>query len=111
MERVQQVPLLQSTVGRAENRAGSNWWIVSGDPTDSGYPIMANDPHLGLTMPALMISENIVIRAENRGAGGTSAAGAPATPLGWSLHRCSGAPNHQLAATNALRAQKTNPTR
>src|SRR5690625_3309384 len=66
MERVQQVPLLQNTMGRAENRAGSNWWLVSGDHTDSGYPFMANDPHLGLTMPALMINENIVIRDENR---------------------------------------------
>ena len=25
---------------------GSNAWIISGNLTESGYPILANDPHL-----------------------------------------------------------------
>lgn len=32
---------------------GSNNWAVSGDKTASGYPILANDPHLGLTLPSI----------------------------------------------------------
>src|SRR5690625_2341666 len=100
MERVQQVPLLQSTVGRAENRAGSNWWIVSGDHTDSGYPIMANDPHLGLTMPALMINENIVIRDENRVVSGITPPGVPLTLLGCNLNICWGLTNHEIDVTD-----------
>jgi len=32
---------------------GSNNWIVNGDLTESGYPMMANDPHRTITMPSL----------------------------------------------------------
>lgn len=100
MERVQQVPLLQNTMGRAENRAGSNWWLVSGDHTDSGYPFMANDPHLGLTMPALMINENIVIRDENRAVSGITPPGVPLTLLGCNLNICWGLTNHEIDVTD-----------
>ncbi len=30
---------------------GSNSWVVSGEKSRSGKPILANDPHLGLTLP------------------------------------------------------------
>src|SRR3546814_10557427 len=32
---------------------GSNNWAISGSKTASGYPILANDPHLNLTLPSL----------------------------------------------------------
>ena len=32
---------------------GSNNWAVSGSKTASGYPILANDPHLNLTFPSI----------------------------------------------------------
>ncbi len=32
---------------------GSNNWVVSGQHTASGKPILANDPHLGLTAPSV----------------------------------------------------------
>lgn len=32
---------------------GSNSWIVSGNHTGSGKPLLANDPHLGLNAPSL----------------------------------------------------------
>lgn len=32
---------------------GSNNWVLSGARTESGKPLLANDPHLGLTAPAL----------------------------------------------------------
>ena len=32
---------------------GSNNWAVSGSKTASGSPILANDPHLGLTLPSI----------------------------------------------------------
>lgn len=34
-------------------RAGSNWWIVAGKNTVSGFPLMANDPHLSLSNPSV----------------------------------------------------------
>jgi len=33
--------------------AGSNNWVVSGSKTNTGKPLLANDPHLGLAAPAL----------------------------------------------------------
>ena len=32
---------------------GSNSWVVSGDLTESGAPLLANDPHLGAAMPSV----------------------------------------------------------
>ncbi len=32
---------------------GSNNWVVSGDLTASGKPLLANDPHLGIQMPSI----------------------------------------------------------
>jgi penicillin amidase len=32
---------------------GSNNWAIGGKKTSSGYPILANDPHLSLTLPAI----------------------------------------------------------
>jgi penicillin amidase len=32
-------------------QVGSNAWAVSGSKTESGYPILAGDPHMGLSIP------------------------------------------------------------
>lgn len=32
---------------------GSNNWVVAGDLTDTGMPILANDPHLSIQMPSI----------------------------------------------------------
>ncbi len=32
---------------------GSNNWVVSGEHTESGLPLLANDPHLGIQMPSI----------------------------------------------------------
>lgn len=43
------VPVL---VGDGEG-IGSNSWVVSGDLTDTGSPLLANDPHLSLGVPSI----------------------------------------------------------
>lgn len=43
-----------------ENRGGSNWWMVHGSKTASGKAILANDPHLGLDLPAVMHEAHII---------------------------------------------------
>lgn len=35
------------------NAEGSNNWVISGNKTQSGYPIMSNDPHRAITVPSL----------------------------------------------------------
>src|SRR5699024_12014655 len=32
---------------------GSNNWVVDGDKTASGKPLLADDPHLGLSTPSI----------------------------------------------------------
>ncbi|AZU05072.1 penicillin amidase [Glycocaulis alkaliphilus] len=36
-----------------DNEPGSNAWVVSGDRTETGAPLLANDPHLGLSAPSI----------------------------------------------------------
>ncbi len=43
------IPVL---VGRGD-AAGSNSWVVSGEHTASGEPLLANDPHLSLSAPGI----------------------------------------------------------
>jgi len=40
-------------LGPAGGEIGSNSWVVSGAHTDTGQPILANDPHLGPVMPSV----------------------------------------------------------
>ncbi|MDA2810666.1 penicillin acylase family protein [Nocardiopsis sp. RSe5-2] len=42
-----------SLLGPAGPGLGSNSWVVSGDHTASGLPVLANDPHLGPQMPSV----------------------------------------------------------
>lgn len=40
-------------VGDAGEGIGSNSWVVSGALTESGMPLLANDPHLGAALPSV----------------------------------------------------------
>lgn len=42
------------------NDLGSNNWVVSGEHTASGYPIMANDPHRTQAVPSLRYMAHLV---------------------------------------------------
>ncbi len=41
-----------SSIGNVEGK-GSNNWVLSGSHTTTGKPLLANDPHLGLSAPAI----------------------------------------------------------
>ncbi len=60
---------------------GSNNWAVSGTKTKSGYPILCNDPHLGLNLPSLWYEMQISTPSYN--AYGVSFPGAPAIIIGF----------------------------
>ncbi|WP_194421120.1 penicillin acylase family protein [Microbacterium abyssi] len=40
-------------LGDAGEGIGSNSWVVSGELTESGMPLLANDPHLGAALPSV----------------------------------------------------------
>lgn len=67
---------------------GSNNWLVAGSKSQSGHPLLANDPHLGLTSPALFWFSHL----NTKRAGGTlnvqglSLAGVPGVILGYNDH-------------------------
>lgn len=41
---------------------GSNSWVVSGEHTESGLPILANDPHLALSQPGVWLQVGLHCR-------------------------------------------------
>lgn len=47
------IDLLDKVLGPSGIGIGSNSWAVSGELTETGMPILANDPHLGAQMPAI----------------------------------------------------------
>ncbi|MFV0427120.1 MAG: penicillin acylase family protein [Beutenbergiaceae bacterium] len=65
---------------------GSNAWVVSGEHTESGLPLLANDPHLGLSQPGIWYQNGL--RCTERTAdcdfdvAGVSFAGMPGVVIG-----------------------------
>ena len=76
---------------------GSNNWVVSGEHTRSGKPILANDPHLGLGMPSIWIMNGLhcekVAEACPWDVVGVTFPGAPAVILGHNARIAWGATN------------------
>ena len=59
---------------------GSNNWVVSGDKTKSGLPLLADDPHLGLASPSIWYQMHLQSPEQN--VGGVIFAGVPGIILG-----------------------------
>lgn len=81
---------------------GSNWWAVSGEHTASGYPLFANDPHLGLTMPPIFMNENLVIRDEDMVVSGILFPGAPVNAQACTPFFCWGSTVNRLDVTDVF---------
>jgi penicillin amidase len=64
-----------------EDGIGSNNWAISGAKTASGFPILANDPHLNLTLPSIWYQ--IQLHAPGLNAYGASIPGAPGIIIGF----------------------------
>ncbi len=65
---------------------GSNNWVVSGEKTASGLPLLANDPHLGLTTPSIWYLARLHNRTDGSNIVGVSFPGAPGIVLGRNNH-------------------------
>ncbi|GAA5145361.1 penicillin acylase family protein [Nocardioides marinquilinus] len=53
---------MPSWLGRGDG-IGSNSWVVSGDLTDTGAPLLANDPHLGVSLPGVWFQVGLHCRS------------------------------------------------
>ena len=73
---------------RERGTVGSNEWAVDGSVTDTGHPILANDPHLGLGSPATFyeLHINTKDRGGNLNVTGIGFAGAPGVVQGHNEH-------------------------
>lgn len=60
---------------------GSNNWAVNGAKTESGSPILANDPHLDITLPSIWYQ--IQLHAPGLNSYGVSLPGAPGIIIGF----------------------------
>lgn len=69
---------------RSNPGVGSNNWAVAGSKTASGTPILANDPHLGLTLPSAWYE--IAITTPTFSARGVSLPGQPGIMIGFNEH-------------------------
>lgn len=78
---------------------GSNVWAVSGDHTESGFPLVANDPHLSLDYPSVFYPIHLYVEGEYNAAG-VGFPGAPAIAQGCNPYLCWGSTVHPVDETD-----------
>ncbi len=82
---------------------GSNVWAISGEHTQSGFPIVANDPHLDLNYPSVFYPIHLIV--ENNGTveyntAGVGFPGAPVIAQGCNTELCWGSTVHPIDETD-----------
>ncbi len=107
-----QITAVRDLTGVSGAEIGSNNWVVAGSKTETGAPILANDPHLSIQMPSIwfQISLHCVGSADGCpvNVAGFSFPGTPGVVIGHNDHIAWGVTN--LAPdTQDLVIEKINP--
>ncbi len=89
-----------------EGTAGSNNWVVSGRKSVSGKPLLANDPHLMVTIPGLWYQNHL--SAPDLSVAGFSLPGLPGVIIGHNEHIGWGCTN-SCADVQDLYIERINP--
>jgi len=97
LEKAQDVPLLRRVLER-NGIEGSNEWVVGGQHTVSGRPLLANDPHLALDVPSTFYP--IHLGAGSLDVIGSSFAGVPSVVAGHNRWISWGVTTHPLDVTD-----------
>lgn len=84
----------------------SNNWVVAGSKTASGFPILANDPHLAIPMPAVWME--VHLETPTIKVTGVLFPGIPIVPLGHNRHVAWGATT-TIADTQDLYVEQPHP--
>jgi penicillin amidase len=82
--------LIEKLTGFSTSSASNNW-VVSGRKSVTGKPILANDPHLGLTNPSIWWEVHMVCPTIN--VSGFAIPGVPGVAIGHNLHVAWGVTN------------------
>jgi len=99
-----EIPFLAKMLKPLDWDKGSNEWAVSGKYTDSGYPLVANDPHLALDTPATFHESNLVydLGEESYSVSGIQFPGAPGIIQGCNEWICWGSTVHPMDVTDVF---------
>jgi len=113
---------IKSLMGLERTASGSNSWAISGSKALGGKPILANDPHLGYSLPPVWYESHL--RGGDLDVAGLSLPGAPAIIIGHTPHHAWGLTNamiddadfyvekiHPEDSTKALYANRWEPMR
>jgi penicillin G amidase len=102
LERARRVPMLRSAVAPRGGDTGSNEWAIAARHTAAGLPLMANDPHLSLDIPATF--HQIHLRAPSAGIDviGSGFAGVPYVVLGQNRFVTWGATTNPMDVTDTF---------
>jgi len=106
-ETYSQSPLLRERMQPREREKGSNEWAVSGEHTDSGFPLVANDPHLSLNTPATFHESNLVydLGEDSYTVAGVQFPGAPGIIQGCNDRMCWGSTVHPMDVSDVFQDQ------
>jgi len=102
LTRLRTLPYVDALFGPSERARGSNEWVVSGAHTVSGQPLLANDPHLSVGMPAIWHPIHLRARPAGFDVIGASLPGAPFVILGNNRRISWGATNHRMDDTDVF---------
>lgn len=69
-------------MGSDGTHIGSNAWVISGNKTESGKPLLANDPHLALMVPSKWYEVSMYDNQKKFSVCGFSIPGAPGIAIG-----------------------------
>jgi penicillin G amidase len=77
---------VNALVGKPGNEIGSNEWVFGGSRTESGKPLLANDPHLSIQMPSIWYQIDLQCKPKSDACSlsvaGFSFAGVPGVVIG-----------------------------
>jgi penicillin amidase len=103
-DRFSKSPILSGALKPRERFKGSNEWAVSGAYTESGYPLMANDPHIALDTPATFYESNLAheMGEDSYAVSGVGFPGIPGIAQGCNDRICWGSTVHPMDVTDVF---------
>ncbi|MEO5681247.1 MAG: penicillin acylase family protein [Chitinophagaceae bacterium] len=96
-------------IKRKPEGIGSNNWVVNGKKTKNGFPLLANDPHLGLTLPSVWYQLQMASPSVN--VYGVSIPGIPCVFVGFNNHIAWGLTNSGADVRDWYRIRFRDPSK
>jgi len=102
-DRLREIPVFQGALRSLDEYRGSNWWVAAGSVTRSGFPVLANDPHLSLGMAPIFYEVHLRADLDSEtplNVIGVSFPGTPGVVQGCNTFGCWGSTVHPMDAVD-----------